>query len=116
MTDRRDLTPDEQALLTFILENASFEGASQLAAQIPGTKVVGGPVTMLDLEAPKDSLEAGVIDGPAPIRAFVADTQDEIDGEILIWVSHGRLSGLEFAWYTDTPPSELPRPENIRLA
>lgn len=66
MADTRDLTPNEQALLEFILESASFEGASQLADQIRGTKVVGGPLTLRDLEAPKDSPEAGVADGPAP--------------------------------------------------
>lgn len=115
MTSRRDLTTNEQALLESILGNASFEGASQLAAQIRGTKVVGGPPTLLDLDASEDSPAANLADGPAPVRAFVESHGGEIDGEILIWVKNGRLSGLEFAWYTDAVPSGLPRPSSIRL-
>jgi hypothetical protein len=111
----RDLTLDEESLLQFILGNSTFDGASELVAQIPGTKVIGGLPTLLDLEAPKDSREASVADGPAPVRAFVQGAEDEIDGEILIWVKQGRLSGLEFAWYTDSAPSELPGPDSIRL-
>jgi hypothetical protein len=115
MVDSRDLTSKEQALLEFILKNAPFDGAQELAAQIQGTKVTGGPPTMLDLEAPKDSPKARVADGPAPIRAFVGGPEGETDSEILIWVKNGRLSGLEFAWYTDTVASELPGSGSIQL-
>jgi hypothetical protein len=115
VVDSRDLTPNEHALLKFILGKASFEGAPELAGQIQGTKVTGGLPTLLDLEAPRDSPEAAVPDGPAPIRAFVEGTDGQADGEILIWVTHGRLSGLEFAWYTDTAPTEMPDPSSIRL-
>lgn len=115
MNGRRNLTTNEQAVLQFILGNASFEGAHELSAQINGTKVVGGPATLLHLKAPNDSPKAAMTDGPAPIRAFVAEPEGDIEGEILIWVKDGRLSGLEFAWYTDTQPSELPEPGLIRL-
>ncbi|WP_328393671.1 hypothetical protein [Nocardia sp. NBC_00416] len=36
-------------------------------------------------------------------------------GEIILWVEAGRLSGIEYAWYTDERPTQLPEPDQIDL-
>jgi hypothetical protein len=115
MVEPRNLTPSERALVELILGKGSFEGARELAAQAEDARVIGGLPTLLDLEVPESSPAAPINDGPVPVRAFVEGMDMQVEGEILIWVKYGRLSGLEFAWYTDFIPDELPRPNYVRI-
>jgi hypothetical protein len=110
----RDLAPNERALLSYLLQ-ASFPGAQELAAQVEGTKVVGGLPTLLDLAAPRTAPIAALADGPIPVRAYVEAQGGQVEGELLVWVKDGYLSGLEFAWYTDEAPSEMPSPDRVRI-
>jgi hypothetical protein len=69
---------------------------------------------ILDIRARSDAPEVALPDGPLPVRAFVPNTE-EYRGEILVWVQGGRLSGLEYAWVTDDPPTRWPRPDEIEV-
>ena len=111
----RDLTDRERALLAHLLRAATFAGADQLAAQVGATRVTGGLPTLLDLEVAGTVPPSAVTDGPAPVRAYVETPQGDIEGEILVWVTDGYLSALEFAWYTDQSPSRMPPPERVRV-
>lgn len=111
----RDLTTRERDLLRLLLSPDAFPGARELAAQVDGTKVVGGLATLLDLEAPRATPTAIRRDGPIPVRAFVQSPDGELSGEVLVWVKDGYLSGLEFAWYSDDAPTEMPEPDWIRV-
>jgi hypothetical protein len=117
MTDAqpRPLTPKERALLDLLLSQKSFPGAQELAAQIEHARVVGGLATLLDLEVLPTAVIANCDDGPIPVRAFVESPDGEVQGEVLVWVKGGYLSGIEFAWYTDEAPSELPSPDCLRV-
>jgi hypothetical protein len=80
-----------------------------------GTSLAGGLPTLMDLEVPRPVAAAHVPDGPAPVRAFVEAPNGEAEGEIIVWLKKGYLDGLEFAWYTDISPSEMPSPDRIRM-
>jgi hypothetical protein len=115
MASKRPLSSQESALIRRILEGASFEGDSSLDAQVETTWVTGGLPTLLDLEVVGSEPAAGLPDGPIPVRAFVEGPSGSVDGEVMVWVKDGYLSGLEFAWVTDEAPDRMPSPDQVRL-
>lgn len=86
-----------------------------LTCQADAAKILQASPTMLDLVVPAGLDPVDLPDGPTPGRTFVYDG-DELIGEVLVWLQHGRLSGLEQAWFTDEPPRQWPSPESLRLA
>lgn len=70
---------------------------------------------MLELAAPADLSTSTLPDGPAPSTVLVRDASGAETGELLVWVKDGRLSGLEFAWWTDEPPTRLPTREEVTV-
>ena len=115
----RPLNQDELAVLRHIL-SASFPGSSELRQQVAAAKVTrnwepaGSP--SVDIFVPADVPAAPLPDGPVPVAAQVIDGTGEYLGELLLWVTGGRLSGLEYSWVTDEPPARLPEPGMIRLS
>ncbi|WP_406636362.1 hypothetical protein [Amycolatopsis sp. WGS_07] len=95
----RPLTSNERAVLRRVLI-----GHPLLLAQVDQAEVVSnwapGSVS-IDLTVP-NAIPDGDLTGVFPRRAMVAEA-----GEILVWLTRGVLSGLEYAWYTD-PPTTLP--------
>jgi hypothetical protein len=73
---------------------------------------IGGIPTLLDLAVRGSPQASPVRDGPIPVRTLVG-TEEALEGEILVWVKDGYLSGLEFAWFTDDPPSAFPPAERL---
>jgi hypothetical protein len=55
-------------------------------------------------------------DGPVPMTATVIDEQGTQVGELLLWVESGYLATLEFAWWSDMPPKDLPDVHQVRVA
>lgn len=96
-----------------VLADATFPGAEELRSQIAGLSVTDGPVTMLDLAV--TGTRSPRPDGPVPVRAIVVGPGQDSTGEVLVWVTGGYLSTLEYAWYTDEPPQHLPLPGDIRI-
>ena len=39
----------------------------------------------------------------------------EVSGLILLWVKDGVLAALEYAWYSDVPPTEWPDSVNVTV-
>lgn len=74
----------------------------------------GGIPTLLELRVEASAPAAKCNDGPIPVRALVEGSDEEIEGEVLLWVRDGYLSGLEFAWFTDDAPTRMPTAESIR--
>lgn len=52
--------------------------------------------------------------GPSPARAFITSSAG-YHGEIIVWITDGLVSGLEYAWIGDEPPMRWPRPEEINV-
>ncbi len=51
-----------------------------------------------------------------PATGAVKDSSGELVGELLLWVSDGSLSALEYSWYTDEAPTALPDPGDVTVA
>ncbi|MFD2469925.1 hypothetical protein [Amycolatopsis silviterrae] len=103
---KRPLTPDERAVLRRVLI-----GRPLLLAQVDQAEVVSHwrpDSVSVDLVV-RNAIPDGDLDGVLPQRAMVAEA-----GEILVWVTEGVLSGLEYAWYLD-PPTALPDASAISL-
>jgi hypothetical protein len=119
MTERipRSLTEQERRVLEHLL-SLDFPGVENLRRQLSSADVVrrwaaGRP--SVDLRVPGSTLAAPIPDGPTPVRAIVVGNRGDAVGELLVWVDAGRLDALEYAWYTDDPPDELPSPAQIQL-
>ena len=48
-----------------------------------------------------------------PVTCTVVDEGGELIGEIILWAEAGMLSGLEYAWYGDEPPTSLPEVDRV---
>ena len=114
----RKLKVKEVALLHSLLAG-SFPGVDSLRLQVGACWVVqpwASSSASIDLAVKGDVPSADLVpDGPAPIDAIVYDRAGEPIGELLLWVSAGYLSALEYAWFTDAPPLELPDAAHVVL-
>jgi hypothetical protein len=107
------LAEDEaRALVRAILDHAP-DIADELRAQTGSLRVVGGRVTMLNLAVDPAAPIADVADGPLDVCPTVTDAAGVAEGELLLWITGGQLSALEFAWWTDEPPTALPDPSAL---
>ena len=116
MTDQDGISEQVRILIDTILRQSEFPGCDQLIEQASTLVVEGGPVTMLDLRSSPDLEAAAFAGGPIPVSTVVFDFSGVSVGELLVWVSAGRLSALEFAWWTDRRPSQLPHPSQLRVS
>jgi hypothetical protein len=110
------ITRQVRDLLEEVLRQADFPGSSELLQQASSVSVIGGPITMLDLRASDAAAASAAIDGPVPLSMVVLDNAGNPTGELLAWVEKGYLSALEFAWWTDNAPDELPTADQVRVA
>jgi hypothetical protein len=114
----RRLTEQERRVLQHLL-SLDFPGVENLRRQLSSAEVVrrwaaGQP--SVDIRVPGSTQAAPIPDGPTPVRAIVVGTKGDAVGELLVWVGAGRLDALEYAWYSDDPPVELPSPAGIQLS
>ncbi|MBF6088101.1 hypothetical protein IU438_11330 [Nocardia cyriacigeorgica] len=92
-------------------------GSSEYLAQVPYARVVatwgvGSPSVDVAVEpgaAPASVSMEGILASGA-----VSDRNGTPIGEVILWVEGGRLSGIEYAWYTEKRPHSLPDPSLIR--
>lgn len=107
----RALLRSEIEVLSFIL-TADFPQGARLRAQLKGLQVIGrcdcGCPT-IDLETSSGALPAtGLESRLLPVEAVVAPAHTEPPGELIVFVDDGRLSGLEYVYYSDAPPVDWP--------
>jgi hypothetical protein len=115
MSTPRDLNENEKDLLYKILSRSRLGGGAELLAQIPSTRVSGGRATLLELNVADDASPSSSPDGPVPVRALAEGPRGDPLGEVIVWVSGGFLSGLEYAWVTDETPTTMPPAAIIRI-
>lgn len=108
----RQMSDEEMAVVTAVV--AALPLFAGLLDGLAGAFVRRSTDWILDIRSRGDVPEVDVPDGPLPVRAFMPNAQ-EYRGEILVWVHGGRLSGLEYAWVTDDPPTRWPRPDEIEV-
>lgn len=112
----RQLSLGEHAVVLWILAALPDSAVAELLhRQSIAAVVTGGPITMRELAIPQSLAPAPLPNGPLPVRAVARDDDGTPLGEVLVWVSGGYLSAIEYAWYTDAAPAELPAPSDLRL-
>lgn len=113
----RALTELESGVITELLSSGAA-GAGEFLSQIPFAQVVatwgvGSPSVDLAV-LPGAEPASGSTDGIFASGA-VTDRNGAPVGEVILWVENGRLSGIEYAWYTDERPRALPEPAQIEV-
>lgn len=111
----RGLTGNEVAILTKILATVGPPVAEPLLGQLSGARATSVVPTFLDLSLPEGIRKVDLPDGPLPHIGTVTDGAGSAIGEILVWIEAGRLSGLEFAWYSDDPPKVWPPASRVSV-
>lgn len=103
-----------------VLLSVDFAGVAELRAQVPFARCAGtqtsGTAPSFDLTVPKDVPRSDFSGNLAPITAYVYDSDQEYTGEFLLWIAHGYLASVEYAWVTDEPPIDLPDPSSIQVS
>ena len=108
----RPLSPDEKALLEFVL-SADFPGCVELRNQVELVEVVGtckcGCGT-LDFQINGDAVRS-TARSPIPAEA----DSDSPPLNVLIFLQYGLLSSLELVFYDDRKPRLFPKPSELKL-
>ncbi len=114
----RPLTTLEHQVISAIL-CADCPGVLELRAQLSTARVRGNWTPKgspsIDLEV-SSVAPAAPLSGPTlPVDVHVYDDQGRFLGELIVWLSNGKLSALEYAWVTDSAPLSLPNVEMLRV-
>lgn len=100
-------------LVSRALELTDAPGRDQLLAQVPGLTYVRGPVTMMDVAVDR-SRPAAAIPSPFSIKPGVVDGEGQAVGGLLLWLdSDGYIDCVEYYWFTDEMPRELPTADQL---
>jgi hypothetical protein len=112
---RKELEGQARLLISKVVSHGEFTGQAELIAQVPFLTIVGGPVTFLDLAVDRSKAAPSLFqNAPTPGNAWAVEGDNPL-GVILVWVTDGYLSALEFGWVTDSIPTSLPSPEQVRF-
>lgn len=106
----RPISADEVVVIRTIVVRAKIRGSHVLLDQLDSAMVSHSAEWVLNVVAAGGSSE--LPNGPYPARAFITSSAG-YHGEVIVWITDGLLSGLEFAWIGDEPPRRWPRPEEI---
>ncbi|WKK25966.1 hypothetical protein QZH56_10410 [Streptomyces olivoreticuli] len=96
-----------------------FPGVAELRHQLDQVQVValwGSNSVSVDLRVADDAPRAPIPTGVAPVTFTVIDEEGVLVGEIILWTESGMLSGLEYAWYGDQPPTSLPEVDRMVMS
>jgi hypothetical protein len=113
-SDWRAISPDELRVTSAVVRGSGIAAAAGLIRDLDGAQVRNESDWILDVRAGQTSQGADLADGPLPVRAYVPD-KPRYQGEIIVWITDGHISGLEYAWISDNPPTEWPHPDAIQI-
>lgn len=113
----RPLNDAERAVLDLLLEG-SFDGVEELRVQAATAFVSGrcgcGCPTVYVTVAP-DTPPAPIASRLVPVAARVSPLTDEPPGEIILFLDDGRLTSMEYVFYSDQPPTHWPATERLSI-
>jgi hypothetical protein len=102
--------------LLLAIAASSGDDGEPLVVQARHARVTAYSPTYIDLDVPSSCDPGTWADGPLDIKPLVTDRDGEPVGEVLVWVSAGRMTLLEQAWFTDDPPTTWPSIESVRIS
>jgi hypothetical protein len=110
----RPISSEEAAVIRSILSQADIRRSGPLIADLDGALVANATTWILDVKVSNNDEGADLPNGPFPARALVPNSA-EYQGEVIIWITDGHLSGLEYAWLSDNPPTRWPRADEMEV-
>jgi hypothetical protein len=110
----RAISSEEAAVIRSILSQAAVRRSDSLIADLDGALVANETTWILDVKVSNKGEGADLPDGPFPAQAFVPNSA-EYQGEVIIWIADGHVSGLEYAWVSDDPPTTWPRADEMEV-
>jgi len=113
-TNWRPMSPEEDAVIRSILSQTDAAGSGALLADLDGALVANDTRWILDVKVSNNAKGADLPNGPFPAQAFVPNSAD-YQGEVIIWLTGGHISGLEYAWVSDDPPTRWPRADEMEV-
>jgi len=108
------MSPQETEVIRAVVSEASPSVRDALIADLDGAMVSNETKWILDVATFDAGSGSGLPDGPFPARAFVPCNAN-YQGEVIVWLTNGHVSGLEYAWITDDPPTDWPRPDQMEV-
>src|ERR1700742_1659018 len=117
MTDQtgwRPMSSEESEVIRSIVSQADIHGSGPLIADLDGALVANETTWILDVKVSNKGEGADLPNGPFPAQAFVPNSA-EYQGEVIIWITDGHISGLEYAWVCDDPPAKWPRADEMEV-
>jgi hypothetical protein len=112
--DWRPMSPEEAGVIRSILLQADIRRSGPLIADLDGALVANETAWILDVKVSNHGESAELPNGPFPAQAFVPNSA-EFQGEVIIWLTDGHISGLEYAWVSDDPPTRWPRADEMEI-
>lgn len=101
----RKLSPEETETITAIVSASGLPDADRLLDDLKGA--LASPSSsarwIINIKTPRSAQGIDVPNGPLTVCAFVPN-EVEYQGEIIVWVENGHISGLEYVWITDDAP------------
>ena len=113
-TDWRPISYEEAAAIRSILSQADIRRSGPLIADLDGALVANATTWILDVKVSNNGEGADLPNGSFPAQAFVPNST-EYRGEAIIWITDGHVSGLEYAWVSDNPPTRWPRADEMEV-
>lgn len=115
----RPLTPLERQVIAALLID-DCPGVNELRAQLDTARVIRAwamdSSPSIDLEVSSGMPAAPLRGSNLPVNAYVYDDHGVFQGELILWLSNGKISALEYAWVTDSSPLSLPTVDMIRVS
>lgn len=108
----RPLDENEAFVLHLVLDDLQD---AALLEQERSVTVSGGKPTFVDFAVPSSAPRSSVDNGPLKITPNAVTQEGDPAGVILVWVDDGRLSAMEYGWYTDETPVGFPAPALVSL-
>lgn len=110
----RPMPPEVTDLISAIVVASGVPGADALVDGLDGAVVTNETAWILDVRPSRTATASDLPDGPFPVRAYVPNNA-EYQGELIIWLSKGHVSGFEYAWIGDQTPARWPGPSEIDI-
>jgi hypothetical protein len=110
----RPLTADDRGVLEVIRRKLEHPERDVLMDQIPHLCVKPDSIAPWTyLPASEGARPARGVPEPIDVDATAVDERGELIGGIVLWLTDGFISDIEYFWYPDERPEVFPEPQQI---